>query len=51
MNTYEYTLRIKVRVDAYSEDDAEDLIDDIFGVGNDCGADVTELKVEGVDIT
>jgi hypothetical protein len=47
--TYEYTVQIKVRVDAFSEDDAEDLITDIFGVGSDCGANVVEFKVVNVD--
>lgn len=51
MNTYEYTLKLKVRVEAYSEEDGEDAIHDIFGVGTDCGADVIELKVESVDVT
>lgn len=47
--TYEYTVQIKVRVDAFSEDDAEDLITDIFGVGSDCGANVVEFRVVNVD--
>lgn len=47
--TYEYTVQIKVRVDAFSEDDAEDALTDIFGVGSDCGAEVVEFKVVNVD--
>ena len=45
METYKFTLLIEVDVDAYSVDDATDMLEDIFGPGSDCGAEVKSLKI------
>ena len=51
METYEFTIRLKVRVDAYSEQDAEEAINDVFGVGTDCGLEVVHMDVQNVEPT
>lgn len=45
MNTYTFTLEVKVEVEAYNEADAEDAVQDVFGRGEDCGITVTDLKI------
>lgn len=40
MNTYEYTVELKVKVEAYDESDAKDLLEDAFGLGEDCGVTI-----------
>lgn len=45
METYEFTLSVEVKVEAYSEEDAKDLVLDVFGPGNDCGVEVVKLII------
>ena len=45
METYKFTLEIEVEADAFSPEDAKDIIQDIFGPGSDCGAEVKSLKI------
>lgn len=45
MKTYKFTLEVEVEVDAYSAQDAEDMVQDVFGPGNDCGVEVNSLKI------
>ena len=45
METYNFTLTLKVEVEAFSEEDAKDLILDVFGPGNDCGVEVVKLSI------
>lgn len=46
METYKYNVVLQVEVKAFSDEDAKDLILDVFGPGNDCGVEVTKLSVE-----
>ena len=46
MNTYEFTIAAKVRVEAYSEADAKEIIQDTFGPGEECGVEITELRIK-----
>lgn len=48
MNTYRYVLSVEVEVDAFSEEDAEDAIEEMFGPGNDCGIEVKNLRIESL---
>lgn len=45
METYKFKVLIEVEVDAYSVDDAKDMLEDIFGPGSDCGAEVKSLTI------
>lgn len=45
MDTYRYKIELEIEVDAFTSDDAEDSIKDVFGVGADCGLDVLSFKV------
>ena len=45
MNTYKLTLQVEVEVESFSEDDARDVILDVFGPGNDCGVEVKNLVI------
>ena len=40
MNTFEYEVVLKVKVEAYDESDAKDLLEDAFGLGEDCGVTI-----------
>lgn len=44
--TFEYLLTVKVKVEAFDETDAEDVIRDTFGTGEDGGLEVTELDIQ-----
>lgn len=45
MNTYKFVLSVEVEVEAYDEHDAEDIVNDTFGPGEDCGVEVTKLEI------
>jgi hypothetical protein len=45
MDVYRYKVEIEVDVEAFSPDDAEDAIKDVFGPGRECGLDVRSLVV------
>lgn len=45
MNRYRYAVVLQVEVEAYDERDAEDLLKDIFGPGDDCGVTITEFDI------
>lgn len=46
MNTYSYTVNLTVEIDAFSEEDAWDALQDIFGIGDFEGTTVTECEFE-----
>lgn len=48
METYKFTLTVEVEVQAYSHEDAVDLVKDTFGPGEDCGVEVLDLKMKDV---
>ena len=45
MEDFEYVLTIHVKVRAYDESDAKDIVNEMFGPGEDCGVDITDLKI------
>lgn len=45
MNTYKFTVLLQVEVDAYDESDAADAVQDVFGIGDSAGLDVTNFEV------
>jgi hypothetical protein len=44
MNTYEYTVKLTVKVDAFDESDAWEAVQDAFGVGEQMGVQVTDCE-------
>lgn len=46
METYEFDVRLRVSVDAFSEGDAKELVEDVFGPGSDCGVEVTDFNIK-----
>lgn len=44
MKTFKFNVSLKAEVDAFSESDAWDAIQELFGVGKDCGVVVTECE-------
>lgn len=49
MDTYRFTLSVDVEVNAFSHEDAVDLINDVFGPGDDCGVEVTKIDIEDAE--
>jgi hypothetical protein len=49
MDKYKFQVVLDVEVEAFDENDAEDVLRDIFGPGDDCGAMVTEFRATYVD--
>lgn len=45
MNTYELTVRLSVKVEAFDLDDAKDAVLDSFGIGDDCGVEITSVEI------
>lgn len=45
METYRFTVKVEVEVEAYNADDAKEIVEDVFGLGNDCGLTVTDMKI------
>lgn len=45
MDTYRFKIELEIEVDAFTPDDAEDSIKDVFGPGKECGLDVLSLVV------
>lgn len=46
MNTYRYTVTLEVEVDSFDEGDAWEMLQDAFGVGENCGTNVIECEYE-----
>ena len=49
METYKFNLSVEVEVDAFSHEDALDLINDVFGPGDDCGVEVMKIDIKDVE--
>jgi len=49
MDNYRFTLSVDVEVEAFSHEDAIDLINDVFGPGDDCGVEVTKIEIKDVE--
>jgi hypothetical protein len=45
MKDYEVEVKVQVKVTAYDENDAKELIDDTFGPGEDCGVTIVNTAV------
>lgn len=45
MEVHEFKITLLVTIEAPSEQDALDLIDDTFGLGEDCGVTIEDRKV------
>lgn len=48
MNTYEYEIKLKVKVEAFDESDAWDAVQDVFGIGDELGVTVTECDYKEI---
>lgn len=46
MNTYIVSVNLQVEVQAFSEEDALESVEDVFGLGDTCGLNVTEFTVD-----
>ena len=44
MNSFKYTVKLEVEVEAFDESDAWDALQDAFGVGENMGVVVTECE-------
>lgn len=44
MNTYRYTIKLEVEVEAFDDSDAWDAVQDAFGVGEEMGVKVTDCE-------
>lgn len=45
METYEFEVTLKVRVEAYEQSDAEDAVSDVFATGDELGLTVTDVSI------
>jgi hypothetical protein len=46
METFEYTVKMTVQVDAFDESDAWDALQDAFGIGESFGVTVTDCEYQ-----
>lgn len=46
MDKYEFLVALRVEVEAFNPDDAKEMLEDIFGVGSDCGATIKLSSVK-----
>jgi hypothetical protein len=44
MNEFKFVVELEVTVDAFDESDARELLDDAFGLGEDCGVTIESAK-------
>lgn len=44
MDKFRYTVKLEVEVEAFDEGDAFDLIQDVFGIGDQSGVTVTQCE-------
>lgn len=44
MNTYRYTVKLEVEVEAFDASDAWEAVQDAFGVGEEMGVTVTDCE-------
>lgn len=49
MNTYEVTVSLLVTVEAPSESDAREAVQDSFDVGEFCGLNIKDVEVEVIE--
>lgn len=45
MREFEAEVRVKVRVTAFDDSDAKELIEDTFGPGEDCGVEIVKTSI------
>lgn len=45
MNTYEHTVTLKVKTEAFDQSDAEEMIRDAIGVGDGTGVEIVYCEV------
>lgn len=48
METYKYTVKLTVEVEAFDESDAWDAVQDAFGIGEELGVKVTDCEYREV---
>ena len=46
METYEFEVTLRVKVDAFDRGDAKELVEDVFGPGSDCGVEVIDFNIK-----
>jgi hypothetical protein len=45
MDTFDFVVKLKVTTDAFTEEDAVEVVQDIFGPGSECGVEVLECTI------
>lgn len=45
MNEYEYTVTLKVKVAAFVQGDADEMVEEAFGLGDHYGVEVKEINI------
>jgi len=50
MNTYRYRVVLEVEVPAFDQADAWEMLQDAFGIGENCGTNVTECEYKEVNV-
>lgn len=43
METYKFVVTLEVEVQAYNPMDATEMVEDCFGLGEDCGVEITDV--------
>lgn len=46
MNRYRYTVTLEVEVEAFDSGDAMEMLQDAFGLGENCGTQIVECEYE-----
>lgn len=46
MNQYTFTVCLEVKVEAFDESDAKDILHDTFDPGAECGVEITKLTIK-----
>jgi hypothetical protein len=47
MEEYEFEVHLRVKAAAFSENDARELLEDTFGLGEDCGVTIESREING----
>lgn len=49
MEKFTYLVELQVEVDAYDSSDAREMVEDAFGLGDDCGVTIKSVKIDESD--
>ena len=49
MDIFKFLVELEVEVEAYDASDAHEMVEDAFGLGEDCGVTIKTVKIDESD--